>query len=183
MDTKKAIAQNFKKLLCKEPMEKITVKEIAEATGIIRPTFYNHFTDKYEILEYIINKEILEPVRPLLINDMIAEAYTLIFSNLKNESEFYKNAVKIEGQNSFESIAVNQVAIALEDAMNFLYPEKHFRYSWVTRDMVARYYAKNMCYVVITWIQRGFEVSPKELSEIYQYMSNHSMIDIFSELV
>ena len=60
-------AESFKELAKKHPIEKITIKEITDLAGVIRPTFYNHFQDKYELLEWIIRTELLEPVKPLFL--------------------------------------------------------------------------------------------------------------------
>ena len=48
------LAESFKELVLRQPIEKITIKEITEKAGVIRPTFYNHFQDKYELLACII---------------------------------------------------------------------------------------------------------------------------------
>ena len=47
--TKDLLALSFKELIMKMPFEKITVKMITEGADVIRPTFYKHFQDKYEI--------------------------------------------------------------------------------------------------------------------------------------
>ena len=44
------LAKSFKELAVHCPIEKITIKEITDGAGVIRPTFYNHFQDKYELL-------------------------------------------------------------------------------------------------------------------------------------
>ena len=71
---------------------------------MIRPTFYNHFQDKYELLEWIIRTEILEHTRPLIHAGMVDEALMLIFTSVKKDQEFYAKAARLEGQNSFEDI-------------------------------------------------------------------------------
>ena len=53
------LAKSFKELVAKTPIEKITIKQITDKAGVIRPTFYNHFQDKYELLEWIIYEELL----------------------------------------------------------------------------------------------------------------------------
>lgn len=181
INTKQTLADSMKQLLRKMPMERITIKDITDMAGVIRPTFYNHFSDKYELLEYIIREDLLRPVRPLLLNNMITEGLTLLFSNLKNDREFYENAVRIEGQNSFESIARQEVTKLLLDVMDELYDGRHYRYVWLSRDIVAEYYAQSMCYVAITWIKRDFMLEPKELSEIYEYLTRSSMMDVLKE--
>jgi hypothetical protein len=39
-----------------------------------------------------------------------------------------------------------------------------------------------MVYVAIEWIRTDFMIQPKELSEIYEYISTHSMMDLIEEL-
>ena len=67
------LAESFKELAKKHPIEKITIKEITDLAGVIRPTFYNHFQDKYELLEWIITTDLLDPIEPLIQNGMISE--------------------------------------------------------------------------------------------------------------
>ena len=57
------LAESFKDLTLRMPIDKITIKQITDGAGVIRPTFYNHFQDKYGLLEWIIRTEILDPVR------------------------------------------------------------------------------------------------------------------------
>ena len=99
------LAESFKELAKKHPIEKITIKEITDLAGVIRPTFYNHFQDKYEVLEWIITTDLLDPIEPLIQNGMISEGLVLLFTNIEKDSEFYSRAIKLEGQNSFGEIA------------------------------------------------------------------------------
>jgi probable dihydroxyacetone kinase regulator len=180
--TKDKLAASFKELLRKMPMEKITIKDITDLAGVIRPTFYNHFHDKYDMLEYIIWRDLMMPIKPLLVNDMIIEGLTLLFSAIKNEKEFYRHAVKIEGQNSFEKIARDQVTQLLKQVIEEKHSSLHSKYKWLSTDVIATYYGQAMVYVAIEWIRTDFVIQPKELSEIYEYISTHSMMDLIEEL-
>ena len=86
------LAESFKELTLKQPIEKITIKEITDKAGVIRPTFYNHFQDKYELLEWIIMSQIIEPIGPLLQNGMGHEALGLMFTSIEKERDFYSKA-------------------------------------------------------------------------------------------
>ena len=90
------LAESFKELAMQRSIEKITIKEITDKAGVIRPTFYNHFQDKYELLEWIITNDLLWPIQPLVENRMIKEALTLLFTNIEKERDFYRQAVKLE---------------------------------------------------------------------------------------
>ncbi len=181
-NTDELLAASFKELLCRMSMEKITIKDITDGAGVIRPTFYNHFSDKYALLEYIIRHDLLEPIKPLLMNDMMAEGLTLLFSSMKNDSVFYKRAVCIEGQNSFESIARSEVSKLLLEIIDKKRQGMSHRYPWLDRQIIAEYYANSMCYVAIAWIKRDYMISPKDLSEVYKYLTTSSMLDVLEEL-
>lgn len=51
--TKQNIVDAFWELYCEKSIEKITVKEITNKAGYNRGTFYEYFTDVYNVLEYI----------------------------------------------------------------------------------------------------------------------------------
>ncbi len=182
-DTKRIIAESFKELLKKNPIEKITVANITEMSGVIRPTFYNHFSDKYEVLEYIIRNDLLLPIKPLLANEMIVEGVTLLMTSIKNDIEFYNNAVRIEGQNSFESISRHEVTKLLLEIMEENSGEAlHYKYSWLTREVVAEYYAQSLTYIAMSWIKRDYIVTPKEVSEIYDFLTHNNVMDVLKSL-
>ena len=47
----------------------------------------------------------VKPMEPLLQNGMVDEALLLLFTKIERERDFYTRACRLEGQNSFESIA------------------------------------------------------------------------------
>ena len=51
--TKKNLINAFWSLYCEKRIEKITVKEITQKAGYNRGTFYEYFTDIYDVLEQI----------------------------------------------------------------------------------------------------------------------------------
>lgn len=177
-DVDALLVKSFKELAVRYPIEKITIKEITDRAGVIRPTFYNHFQDKYELLEKIIRTELLEPIGPLIENQMVNEAFILLFSSIEKEREFYMQAVKLEGQNSFESIARNCVKEILLEIIHKSAPKKIPKFKWLTPERIAEYYAQSMCFIVNSWIRSGLTVSPKELAEIYDYMVKNSINDV-----
>lgn len=53
LTTKRALANSLTKLLGKRSFDKITVKDIVEDCGVNRQTFYYHFHDIYDLIEWI----------------------------------------------------------------------------------------------------------------------------------
>ncbi|MDK2961900.1 MAG: hypothetical protein PWP20_1026 [Eubacteriaceae bacterium] len=50
--TKRALEASLKNLLLKKPLDKITISDIANDCGISRMTFYYHFKDIYDLVEW-----------------------------------------------------------------------------------------------------------------------------------
>lgn len=176
------LAESFKELACQQPIEKITIKEITDKAGVIRPTFYNHFQDKYELLEWIIRKQILEPTKPLIHAGMIDEALMLIFSTVKAEKEFYEKAVKLEGQNSFETIVRKCVEEMILEVVCKKKRSENSKHPWLDAEHIAQYYAQSMCFVVVSWIKSGMTVEPREITDIYNFIITRSMNEVLEEL-
>ncbi|MBR1691845.1 MAG: TetR/AcrR family transcriptional regulator C-terminal domain-containing protein [Lachnospiraceae bacterium] len=180
-DVGQLLTESFKKLALKTPIEKITIKEITDEAGVIRPTFYHHFQDKYEVVEQIIQNEILTPAKPLLQNHMIDEAIVLIFTNLQKEKEFYVMLSKMQGQNSFEQIVDGQLQQVLLEFFSENTEGRKAKKPWLTPQLLAMYYAQSMGFVLLQWIAQGMPGTPKEMAEIYNYIITRSMWDVVDE--
>ena len=53
--TRQAFVDVFCELYCQTPIEKISIREIANRSGYNRSTFYQYFSDIYELLNYVEN--------------------------------------------------------------------------------------------------------------------------------
>lgn len=51
-----ALLAAFKELLAEKPFEQITVNELCERARTRRATFYKHFADKYEFMDYMMRQ-------------------------------------------------------------------------------------------------------------------------------
>lgn len=58
--TKQLLADSLKSLLQKKSFSKISVSEIVNDCQLNRKTFYYHFTDIYDLLEYLVEQELLQ---------------------------------------------------------------------------------------------------------------------------
>ncbi|MGN0709353.1 MAG: TetR/AcrR family transcriptional regulator C-terminal domain-containing protein [Anaerovoracaceae bacterium] len=55
--TEQQLADALRKLLEKKPLTKITVRDITDACGVNRQTFYYHFHDIYDLVEWIFKQD------------------------------------------------------------------------------------------------------------------------------
>ena len=129
-----ALAQSFKQLACEHPVEKITIKQITDGAGVIRPTFYHHFSDKYGLLEWILVQEILLPIQPLVENGMINEAMLIIFAKMQKE----KRVLYVRWQNgraeSFREMVETGIRSLLTGMIEEKMKGKTVKNQWLTRN-------------------------------------------------
>lgn len=172
------LAESLKTLSAIKPIEKITIKEITDRAGVIRPTFYNHFQDKYELLEWIAINELFKPAEPLFAAGMLKEGVTFVLTTMSKEREFYHRAVALEGQNSFNDIFNRCVATAIIRYIKLDQIESVAHYGWLTKEVVAEFYAHAITYVVIEWINNGMKIPVEELADVYVKMFQVSILEV-----
>ena len=98
--TKRILAMGLKDLIRTRPFEKISVSDICEICEVSRKTFYYHFKDKYDLVEWIFNSEFISVLKKSETEYQWLFAQAL-FDYFYHEREFYKAVLKFEGQNSF----------------------------------------------------------------------------------
>lgn len=181
-EVKSLLSESFKELVLEKPVEKITIKEITDRAGVIRVTFYNHFQDKYELLEWICREDILAPARILLGNNMRREAVTFIFTAILKNKEFYSHVSRTQGQNSFESIVQNLMSETIRDYFISNHMAKSKKFEWLTPKWIADYYSQSLTFILMGWIGKGMTIPPEEMVDMYEFIASHSMVDLPEEI-
>ena len=95
--TKKALEVSLKRLMLQKPFEKITINDLTKDCGISRMTFYNHFRDIYDLVEWSCEEDGKQALR------MIQEKeYDLVFMDhlmpVMDGVEAVKEIRKLEGE-------------------------------------------------------------------------------------
>ena len=111
--TKEIIAKTFTELLDEKPMSKITVKDIVERCGVNRNTFYYHFKDIPDVVEFILKKkwdEILEhPQDRASILECMEEMADLVRNNRKVMLNVYRSFPTILLWNIFGKMQISLI--------------------------------------------------------------------------
>ena len=104
----------MKKLMEERAFEKISVSDICNDCGINRKSFYYHFRDKYDLVNWIFYVGFVTETN---LHDYESPWDWLsdICHYFYSEKKFYRAALKIEGQNSFRDYLVEM----LQPVMNF----------------------------------------------------------------
>ena len=97
--TKNALANALKRQMEEEPFSKITVSEICDRCNMNRKSFYYHFKDKFDLVEWLFNSEVQNATGNKTYTDKW-EYIEDICEVLCRDKRFYREIFQIKGQNS-----------------------------------------------------------------------------------
>ena len=101
--TKRALAAALRELMEEMPFDKIQIAQICERCDMNRKSFYYHFKDKYDLVNWIFDTEFISFSRDIanyLPSDDRWELIERASEHLYADRAFYRKALLIKGQNS-----------------------------------------------------------------------------------
>lgn len=153
--TKQSIVSNTKKLVSEKGFEKLSVIEITKACGINRNTFYYHFKDKYEVIEYIFNEELKPELDKYTTGRRLPESVTALCNIMKKEKAFYTNALNYSSQNSLQQLLINYYV----DYLLKVGKERYARIGIEGDDqtIIARFYSHGIVGLICDWSRNNMK--------------------------
>ncbi len=100
--TKRALAASLKKLLNQKPLNKITINDIAEDCGISRMTFYYHFKDIYDLVEWVCVEDAAKILEGKKSYDTWQEGFLNIFQAVLANKPFVMNVYRCVSRERIE---------------------------------------------------------------------------------
>lgn len=177
--TKILLGKSLQELTLKYPFEKITIKMITDRAGVIRPTFYHYFQDKYELLEWIFTTNVIDKLKSTLEAGMEKESLRLFFLLIDKDKAFYKKAIGISGQNSFEEIMTRHIYETFLAQISPYLIKEISDIKLLTPNTLSLFYAKGIVDVVKTWLTLGNDsITADDVAEAYFFMLSHSIWDL-----
>lgn len=152
--TKRALADSMKKLMSERPMKKINISDIVEGCNMNRQSFYYHFKDKYDLVNWIYYTEFVVTIKGLTIS--VWEVLEKICNYFYENKEFYKNAFKVKGQNSFSEYFNDILHSFLAVHLVEIFKNKK------NVDFYATFYADAIRAAISRWLLEGAQLSPEQ---------------------
>ena len=179
--TKELLADCFHELMLAYSFDKITIKMITDRAGLIRPTFYKHFQDKYEVLEWIFHTDVEDGVNFLIDNGMEADAVVMFCRCLDRDRKFYRKAYLMEpGPNSFDNILSRYVSGCFLRAASNRGLSVNKLFPGITSETIANYYTYGLVYGIRRWIVDETGISAEHTAETILYLLTHSLKDMIT---
>lgn len=168
--TEKAIVETLNQMLQKRTIDKITVKDLTEACGISRNTFYYHFHDLYEVLAKSFTDQIDAILKKHEENDSwemtFVEVLGFLYDNKTSINHIYWS-VDSDSLDRFLGEAVYHYThdVVEEESRGGNYADR-------TIALAADFYKNALLGAVLGWIENDMKESPEELAHLYNSVFN-----------
>lgn len=89
--TKRALEASLKNLLLQKPLSKITISDITEDCGINRMTFYYHFKDIYDLVEWSCQEDASKALAGNKTYETWQQGFLQLFKAVQDNKPFIMN--------------------------------------------------------------------------------------------
>ena len=157
--TKKALALSIKELMQTIPLAKISIHEIVDNCGINRQTFYYHFKDKFDLVNWIYHTESIESISDCNNYAHWANGMYKTLVYFMNNKLFYINALNTPGQNAFDEYFYQATYELIIGVVNDI--SSGMKVSDKDKSFIGDFYTHAFIGVTVQWIKDGMKESPK----------------------
>ena len=159
--TKDALASALRQMMTVKPIDKVTVKDIVEICGVNRQTFYYHFDDVDDLLEWVFEQDSDRVFPHEVVRDHWLDGMMTYFDYLVSNSAFTLNVYNSNSRlymlrylkNRME-ICIRRFAEIVSEGMNIDRQDFEF---------VVEFYANCAIGLISQWLDLGMQW-PKEMT-------------------
>ena len=166
--TKRALEQAFVELLAQKPLKKITVSDVTKRCGVNRMTFYYHFEDIYDLLNYCLSVEMDKVLDGKYDNTTWVEGMRNIFEVCLKHKTVLINAYHFNSRGNVES-KLDPIVFKLtyhvvkEEASGHRVKEENLQF-------VANGYKHLLIGIVLDWIKDDMKEDYREILKKIELM-------------
>ena len=161
--TKRALEQSLKNLLLKKPLTKITVGDITEDCGINRMTFYYHFKDIYDLVEWSCLEDAKRALEEKKTYDTWQQGFLQIFKAMQENKPFILNVYRCVHREQVEKYLqplVEQLLLNVinEEAAGITVRDED-------KQFIAQVYSYMFIGLMLDWIKDDMREDPQQIVE------------------
>lgn len=159
--TKRALEESLKRLLLTKPLNKITIADITSDCGISRMTFYYHFQDIYDLVEWACEEDAARAIAGNKTADTWQTGLLDTFLALRKNKPFIASIYHDMSREQVERFLVPVVSDLVKSVVDEHAARRHVREQ--DRDFIAHFFAHALIGTVLDWIARDMRDDPQQL--------------------
>lgn len=161
--TKKAIEASLKNLLLQKPLDKITIADITDDCGINRMTFYYHFKDIYDLIEWSCIEDAAKALEGKKTYETWQQGFLQILNAVLENKPFIYNVYHSVSREQVENYLYKVTYKLLIDVVDE--KSKEMKVSENDKKFIADFYKYAFVGIVLDWIKDGMKEKPEAIIE------------------
>lgn len=161
--TKLALEASLKRLLLQKKIDKITIQDLTNDCGISRMSFYYHFQDIYDLVEWACVEDGKRALQDKKTYDTWQEGMCQVFEAVLDNKPFILNVYSTVSREKIESYLYKLTYRLIADVVG----EKCVGNDLPEEDkaFIAEFYKYGFVGIMLDWIGRGMKDDYKMLVE------------------
>ncbi|OBR63127.1 hypothetical protein A7K91_23795 [Paenibacillus oryzae] len=173
MRTRTTIIESLLKLVRRKTFQSITVRDITDLANVNRTTFYAHFTDKYDLLDSMIEEK-LQLLKKELMNNVEASQsvdsaqpeaadgyYLSFFNHLAEHEPYYRIVLEEAYAEKHFSAMQNVVRDSLYERILRFDPEQKLL---IPLDLLLDYMSVSLMGLSRKWLEQQMIYTPRYMA-------------------
>ena len=161
--TKRALEASLKELLRHKPLDKITVSDLTDHCGVNRMTFYYHFKDIYDLVEWCCEEDAARALAGQKTYDTWQQGFLQILEALRKDKAFFTSVYRSISREQLE----NYLYKVTYDLLEGVVEEQAQGMSVRDEDkaFIATVYKYAFVGLMLDWIKNDMRQDPAQLVE------------------
>ena len=158
------------------PLERVTVKQLLERSGVSRQTFYNHFLDKNDLICQVYEKRMVRAFTGTPTGFSFRTELELSLAHMHKHGTFLRQAIKMDGQNN-----LTEHVMARAQEFDLAWHQALWGPDPMPEELrlATIYHAMASTQMGLSWILSGFPAPESELAELICRMRGIGMERLF----
>ena len=153
--TKKALAEALRERLKTSKLENIRIRDITDDVGLNRQTFYYHFQDIYELLEWMFEEEAKKILLEESDGDDFASITKRVVEQVRQEETILRNIYASINRQLLDKYLRNWVAPFVKARIDVL--SEGINISEENRDFILKFFVMAILGLTFEWFESGMD--------------------------
>lgn len=153
--TKKALATSLKKLMNGRALDKISIREIVEDCGVNRKTFYYHFENIYDLVNWMFEEEAIESVKKYDFIKDYEDAVRFSMNYIEENEHVVNSALDALGRDELKKFFYNNFVGNMRSIVGEFSKDMSIPKDYI--DFLINFYTESFASLLIDWIRNRSE--------------------------
>ena len=161
--TKAMLCQALKKKMVQKPLDKITIRELADDCGLKRQADYYHFQDIYDLVRWMFQQEAVSLLRQHDGALLWQEGLLQLLRYLEENRAVCRCALQSLGRSYISMFFRDDIHAIIHRTVDELHRQVHFLQAPGQGELLTQFYVIALAGVVESWVLGELKCSAEEL--------------------